>query len=58
MVNFNFFGNSNKPRSCCGGILTILFLIAAIAFGSFRGIQMIKRDNISNGSNLRLVDPF
>ena len=43
VVNFNFFKNSNKHKSFCGGILSIVLLVCAVGFAGFKGLQMIKK---------------
>ena len=57
-MNFNFSRNSNKHKSFCGGLLSILFVISLIYFGLTKFFQMINRDNTTNGSNVEAVNPL
>ena len=58
LVNFNFFKNSNKHKSLCGGIISVASLIGAVVFIFIKGTQMIKRDNTANGSSVQEQDPY
>ena len=52
VVNLNFLKSSNKHKSLCGGILSIISLICLVVFISIKGVQMIKRENTTNGSSI------
>ena len=56
IVNFNYFKNSNKHKSFCGGISTILLIMFVTFFAIFKGVLMIKGDNIKHDSNVESVD--
>ena len=43
VVNLIFFKNSNKHKSFCGGIFSIVLLVCSVGFGGFKGLQMIKK---------------
>ena len=57
VVNFNFFKNSNKHKSFCGGLFSLIFLISLIYFGFTKFVQMIRLDNTLNSSSVYEVDP-
>ena len=57
-MNFNFYRNSNKHKSLCGGLLSIVFLIGLVYFGLTKFVHMINLDNITNGSNIQEVNPM
>jgi len=56
IVNFNYFNNSNKYKSFCGGLSTILLLIFVAFFAIFKGVLMIKGDNITHDSTSEPVN--
>ncbi len=58
VVNFNFSKDSNKHKSMCGGLLSIVFVISLLFFGLTKFVQMINYDNITNGSYVQEVDPL
>ena len=56
VVSFNFFKNSNKHKSWCGGLISIVSIIGAIFFGSTKFFKMIYLDDIVNGSIVKEID--
>ena len=56
-VNFNFLRNSNKHKSWCGGLISIVSIIGAIYFGLTKFFQMIDLNDPANGSSVKEINP-
>ena len=57
VISFKFFRNSNNHKSWCGGLLSMISVIAAIYFGSTKVFKMIYLDDTENRSSVQEIDP-